>query len=164
VPEAEGACASRIEEYAKGKHLVFDEIEVGMEFPEVRVSLSEETCRAYCRVVGEEGAAFRDRSSALAEGYGDLVAPPSIVCLFGTPTVLFSGCEPKLIPPPGNVHYSQEYEFRKAVSPGDVLSIRSRVLRKEIRRERKHVTIESEYVNGRGQTVAVGRITAVWAK
>jgi acyl dehydratase len=155
---------SRIEEYARGKHLVFEDIEVGMRFPEVQVTLDEETCREYCRVVGESGGAFRNRSDALAEGYRDVVAPPTIVCLYGRPSLLFSACEPKLIPPPGNIHYSQDYQFLKATSPGDVLRIRSAVVAKEVRRERKHVTIESEYVNQRGEKVAVGRITAVWAK
>ena len=159
-----GARERRIEEYSRGHQLLFDEIEVGMQFPEVVRELSPEICRRYCEVVGAAEEVFSSREAALKDGYPGLIAPPSIVCMYGVPSVLLSGYEPKVIPPPGNVHYRQTYEFHKAVLADDRLTIRSTVAEKEIRRERKHVTIESEYRNQHGERVAVGRITAIWSK
>jgi acyl dehydratase len=159
-----GDRARRIEEYSRGHQLVFDEIEVGMEFPEVVRQLSPEICRRHCEVVGAKEEVFFSRDAAAAAGYPGLVAPPSVVCMYGVPSVLLSGYEPKVIPPPGNVHYRQTYEFRKVVRADDRLTIRSTVAEKEIRRDRKHVTIESEYRNREGERVAVGRITAIWSK
>lgn len=155
--------AARIEEYAKGRYLTFADIDVGMEFPEVVVAPTEEVCRRYAEVVGDVDGASTDSVSAGGDAGADVVAPPTLVCIYGTPSVVLSGHDPKVIPPPGNIHYSQDYEFYKAVRPGDRLRIRSRVLAKEVRRDRNYVTIQSEYVNQRDDRVAVGRITAVWS-
>lgn len=146
---------ARVEEYARGRHLTFAGIEVGMEFPEVTVSPTADVCRRYAEIVGDV---------APDDAEGGLVGSPTIVCLYGTPSAVLSGYDPKVIPPPGNIHYTQEYEFHEPVRPGDRLRIRSRVLAKEVRRGRNYVTIQSEYINQRDDRVAVGCITAVWSR
>ena len=155
---------SRIIDYNKGKQLLFDEIEVGMRFPEVFRQLSPQVCQRYCQVLGAEDEVYSSCEAAVAAGYRGVIAPPSIVCMYGVPSVLLSGYDPKVIPPPGNIHYSQSYEFIEAIRADDRLGIRSTVVAKEIRRERKHVTIESEYRSGEERVLAVGRITAIWSR
>ena len=75
-----------------------------------------------------------------------------------------SGFKPKVIPPPGNIHYRQEYEFLNTAYIGDIIRLKSVVTSKEIRKGRKYVTIESEYLNQDDVKIAVGRITPVWSR
>ncbi|MHB9150328.1 MAG: MaoC family dehydratase [Thermoleophilia bacterium] len=144
--------------------MTYADIDVGMEFPEVVVSPTDEVCRRYAEVVGEIGGSYDESGGAAEDPTGSIVASPTLISMYGTPSVLLSGYDPKVIPPPGNIHYSQDYEFQDAVHPGDRLRIHSKVLAKEVRRGRNYVTIESEYINQRGVRVAVGRITAVWSR
>lgn len=147
------ATESRIQEYSKGRQLLFDDFQIPMEFPEVEVCATVELCRDYLKALGEPSE--WDKTSTV---------PPSIVCLYGTPTVIFSGFDPRVIPPPGNIHYRQEYSFLKPIVPGERLIIRSTALNKEIIRDKKYITIESKYMDSNGSPVAIGRITVVWAK
>lgn len=154
----------RQEEYSKGKWLLFDEMNVGMEFPQVEFEVTKELVEKYCEAMEDENVVFSDADAAKNQGFSGAIAPPTIVCIFAIPSALLSGFVPKIIPPPGNIHYRQEYEFMSAASVGDTINVKSVVIKKEIRRERKYITIESEYVNQDGEKIAVGRITPIWSK
>lgn len=158
------ASKKKKEEYGKGRWLVFDEIEVGMEFPPVVFEVTAGLIDRYCRSMGDENPVYADHLSAKRKGFDGAIAPPTIICIYAIPSALLSGYDPKVIPPPGNIHYRQEYEFLRAIFPGDRINIRSVVINKEIRNGRKYVTIESEYMNQHGEKVAVGRITPIWSK
>jgi len=154
----------RQEEYNKGKWLVFDEMNVGIEFPQVEFEVTKELVEKYCEAMEDENVVFYDADAAKNQGFSGAIAPPTIVCIFAIPSALLSGFKPKIIPPPGNIHYRQEYEFLSPASVGDTINVKSVVIKKEIRKERKYVTIESEYVNQDGEKIAVGRITPIWAR
>ena len=154
----------RKQEYSQGKWLVFDDITVGMEFPPVEFAVTEALIDAYARAMGDRNPIYSDNSAAIAAGFKGPIAPATIVCIYAIPSALLSGFKPKVIPPPGNIHYRQEYEFFQAAGPGDVIHIRSVVIQKEVRKGRKFVTIESEYTNQDGKKIAVGRITPLWSK
>jgi 3-hydroxybutyryl-CoA dehydratase len=154
----------RQEEYGKGKWLLFDEISVGMEFPSVEFEITTELVEKYCTAVGENNPIFFDAGAAREKGFNGRVAPSAIVCIYAIPSALLSGFRPKVIPPPGNIHYRQEYEFLNPAGLGDRISVKSVVVSKEVRRGRKYITIESQYINQEGSKIAVGRITPIWAK
>ena len=154
----------RQEEYSKGKWLLFDEIDVGMEFPPVKFEVTKELVKKYCEAVGDENLIYHDADAARKQGFSGVIAPPTIVCIYAIPSALLSGFKPKVIPPPGNIHYRQEYEFQNAAKVGDRIQVKSVVIEKEIRKGRKFVTIESQYVNQDGVKIAVGRITPIWSK
>lgn len=154
----------RKRQYSKGKWLIFDDITIGMEFPPVEFVVTEELVEKYSRAMGDPNPIYLDEKTAEREGFDGSIAPATIVCIYAIPSALLSGYKPKVIPPPGNIHYRQEYEFFQAARPGDVIRIRSVVINKEVRKGRKFVTIESEYTNPNGKKIAVGRITPVWAK
>lgn len=136
-----------------------------MEFPPVEFELTKELVEKYCAAMGDDNPVFKDGGAARAKGFsGGAIAPPTIVCIYAIPSALLSGFKPKLIPPPGNIHYRQEYEFQNAAKVGDRIQVRSIVIRKEIWKGRKFVTIESQYVNQDGVKIAVGRITPIWAR
>jgi len=154
----------RQEEYSKGKWLLFDEMSVGMAFPPIEFEVTEALVEKYCAAVGESNAIFHDTVVAREKGFNDRIAPSTIVCIYAIPSALLSAFEPKVIPPPGNIHYRQEYEFLSSAGIGDRIQIKSVVIEKEIRRERKYITIESQYTNQEGIKIAVGRITPIWSK
>ncbi|MDY7035976.1 MAG: MaoC family dehydratase N-terminal domain-containing protein [Thermodesulfobacteriota bacterium] len=158
------AFKKRQEEYGKGKWLLFNEIEVGMEFPVVKFALTRELIRKYCRAMGDVNPVYTDEEAAKEAGFDGPIAPTTIVCIYAIPSALLSGYDPKIIPPPGNIHYRQEYEFMNSASPGDTISVKSTVVNKEIRKGRNYITIESEYSNQDGKKIAIGRITPTWAK
>ncbi len=154
----------RLEEYSQGEWLIFDNISVGMEFPPVEFELTEELIEKYCRAMGDDNPVYTDEKVARTEGYSGPIAPATIVCIYAIPTALLSGYKPKVIPPPGNIHFRQEYEFLNTASTGDTIHVKSVVVNKETRKGRNYVTIESEYLNQDGKKIAVGRITPIWAK
>jgi acyl dehydratase len=154
----------RKQEYSKGKWLVFDDISVGMEFPPVEFQITEALVDKYSRAMGDRNPIYSDEKDAAQAGFKGAIAPATIVCIYAIPSALLSGFNPKVIPPPGNIHYRQEYEFFQAAMPGDVIHIRSVVIQKDVRKDRKFVTIESVYTNQDEKKIAVGRITPLWAK
>ncbi len=154
----------RQEEYSKGKWLLFEDIKEGMEFPPVEFEVGRELVKNYCKALGDDNPVYDDAEAARKEGFSGAIAPTTIVCIYAIPSALLRGFTPKVIPPPGNIHYRQEYEFLSAASIGDKIRIKSIVTKKEIRSERKYVTIESQYINQDGKKIAVGRITPIWSK
>ena len=160
----DNAINARRREYSKGKWLIFDDISIGMEFPPVEFVVTEELVEGYAGAMGDRNPIYADEKVAAMEGFDGSIAPATIVCIYAIPSALLSGYDPKVIPPPGNIHYRQEYEFFRAARPGDVVRIRSVVINKEVRKGKKFVTIESEYSNQKEEKIAVGRITPVWAK
>lgn len=159
-----GTLKERKREYSQGKWLVFDNITVGMEFPPVEFSVTEALIDAYSHAMGDGNPIYSDQGAAIEAGFKGPIAPATIVCIYAIPSALLSGFKPKVIPPPGNIHYRQEYEFFQAAGSGDVIHIRSVVIQKEVRKGRKFVTIESVYTNQDGTKIAVGRITPLWSK
>jgi len=154
----------KLEGYSQGKWLVFDEIGVGMEFPPVEFEITKGLVEKYCTAMRDDNPVFDDAGAVREEGFGGAIAPPTIVCIYAIPSALLSGFKPKVIPPPGNIHYRQEYEFLSSARVGDRIHIKSVVVNKEIRKGRRYVTIESEYINQDGAKIAVGRITPVWSR
>lgn len=160
----EMSLTKRREEYSKGKWLLFDDMEVGMTFPRVEFEITEELVQKYSEAMGDDNPLYKDAELASDQGFEGAVAPATIVCIYAIPSALLSGFEPKMIPPPGNIHYRQEYEFMNAATVGEKISVNSAVVSKEIRKGRKFITIESQYKNQDGKMIAVGRITPVWSK
>jgi 3-hydroxybutyryl-CoA dehydratase len=161
---ADTGLRERQEEYSRGKWLLFDEIQEGMEFPPVQFELTPELIKKYCEAMGDVNPVYTDAEAAKKQGFAGPIAPATIVCIYAIPSALLSGYKPKMIPPPGNIHYRQEYRFLNAARPGDRINVRSVVVHKEVRKGRKYVTIETAYLNQDGKTIAVGRITPIWAK
>ena len=93
----------RREEYSKGKWLLFDEIEVGMEFPLVKFELTQELVEKYCKAMGDLNPVYSDEVDAKNKGFSAPIAPATIVCIYAIPSALLSGYDPKIIPPPGNI-------------------------------------------------------------
>jgi 3-hydroxybutyryl-CoA dehydratase len=160
----DGPLKKKQEEYGQGKWLLFDEIGLGMEFPPVEFEITPELVEKYCSAMQDNNPIFVDSDATRDRGFGGSIAPPTIVCIYAIPSALLSGFNPKVIPPPGNIHFRQEYEFLTPARVGDRIQVKSVVVNKEIQKGRRFVTIESEYINQTGEKIAVGRITPIWSR
>ena len=156
--------SARQNEYSKGKWLLYDDIFVGMEFPTVKFTITEELVKKYCKAMGDDNPLYYDSEYAKNLGFSRPIAPSTIVCIYAIPSALLSGYKPKIIPPPGNIHFRQEYEFFNAAQTGDIISIFSTVINKEILHMKRFVTIESLYFNQQEKKIACGKITPIWSK
>lgn len=65
--------------------------------------------------------------------------------------------------PPGNVHAGQNFTLHRLPSAGDRLVTELRCAGKEIKNERRWLTLETATRNAAGETMWTGRITAIWA-
>lgn len=65
--------------------------------------------------------------------------------------------------PPGNVHAAQRFELLRLPRVGEVLVTIVSCLEKEIRRERRRVTLTTETTGDEGPTLR-GRMTVLWAR
>ncbi|MWB77519.1 hypothetical protein GLS40_05745 [Pseudooceanicola sp. 216_PA32_1] len=66
--------------------------------------------------------------------------------------------------PPGNIHAGQKLRlYGRAPHRGEVLTIATRVVRKEERKGRKWLTFESEIAAG-GEKLLSGEILTIWAE
>lgn len=160
----ENTLKERQEQYSKGKWLLFNEMHVGMSFPQVEFEVTRELVEKYAAAMGDDNPIFYDAAAARQAGFEGAIAPPTIVCIYAIPSALLSGFNPKVIPPPGNIHYRQEYKFLNAARIGDTIRVKSVVANKETRKGKKYVTIECHYENQDGEKIAVGRITPIWSK
>ena len=146
------------------EELTFDEMEIGMEFPDTTYALGEETVSKYIDVVDDRNPLYTDEAEAKKLGFGGVIAPATSVCLFTKPSNLLSGLKPKRRPPSGSIHVSQKYEFINVIRPGDVITSKSKVLDKYLKKGSKYVHIGTDCFNANGANVAVGESIGIWAK
>ena len=146
------------------EELTFDELKVGLEFPPATYELSEDTVSKYIDVVDDRNPLYTDEDEAKSSGFGGVIAPAAIICLFTNPSSLLSGLRPKKRPPSGSIHVAQKYTFINVIRPGDVITLRSKVVDKYLKKGRKYVHIETGcYTENEGK-VASGEIVGIWAK
>lgn len=65
--------------------------------------------------------------------------------------------------PPGNIHARQQMTMRQAICQGDAITTVLRCIHKEMRKERRYVTLEAMAHNQRGEPCFTGVMTLIWA-
>ena len=75
----ESALKKRLEQYSKGKWLLFDEMDVGMTFPRVEFEVTRELVEKYTAAMGDDNPIFHDAATAGKAGFESPIAPPTIV-------------------------------------------------------------------------------------
>lgn len=112
--------------------------------------------RRYAAAIGEIDPACFDIDAAREAGHADLLAPPTFVY------TLSSGTVPGVsLPPAGNLHGEQEFEFHRPVVAGDQVSVVRRLVDTKVRdgrsgRMRIH-TFENQGTDEAGELVFVAR-------
>jgi acyl dehydratase len=121
-------------------------LEKGHRFPPVTFALDEAAVRGYLEAV--EDAAL----PALCEDEGQTWAPPMAVA-----ALALRGLMEAMGLPPGAIHASQEFEFRRPVAVGERLASRAWLAHRSQRSGWLALAVEMEAVDETGQAVLAGR-------
>ena len=132
----------------------------GKEYQEVSFTVERDRVVQFADAVGEDNATFRDADAATSQGYGEQLAPPTFVTVMQIMTsgqvVLDQelGLNYALV-----VHAEQEYEWRRPVQVGDVLSAVPRIADIYAKGSNEFLVIEADIKDAAGQTVVIARTT-----
>ena len=135
---------------------------IGKKYPATVYEVGKEKIKEYAAAVGEVNPLYLDDEKAAAGPYGGIVAPPLFAvvyakapagaCLFDTELALNL---------PMLVHGEQEFEFGALVRPGDVITTGGFIENITDKKGKDFVTLKSESVNQKGETVCSARWTFV---
>ncbi len=132
----------------------------GKEYQEVSFEVRREDVDAFAAAIGERAAVFTDAAGAREAGYPEQVAPPTFIAkmqMFTSGQVVLDrelGLNYMLV-----VHGEQEYEWRRPLVVGDVVSTTPRIARIYSRGPNEFLVIEADVRDAAGETVVVARTT-----
>jgi acyl dehydratase len=132
----------------------------GKEYQEVSFAVERDRVIQFADAIGEDDPVFRDPVAARETGYPEQIAPPTFVTvmqIMTTGQVVLDqdlGLNYSLV-----VHGEQEYEWRRPVLVGDVLSATPRIADIYARGPNEFLVIEAEIRDRAGETVVVARST-----
>jgi acyl dehydratase len=132
----------------------------GKEYPEVSLTVERDQVMQFDDAVGEDNPVFREPEAAKSAGYAEQVAPPTFV----TKVQIMSSAQVVLDQELGLnymmvVHGEQEFEWRRPVVVGDVLTAVPRIADIYAKGPNEFLVIEAEVKDDSGETVAVSRTT-----
>lgn len=134
----------------------------GKEYQEITFPVDRERVGAFAAAVAEDGPLFNDASAAREAGYSEQVAPPTFVTviqiLASAQVVLDQelGLDYSRV-----VHGEQEFDWRRPVVVGDVLSAVPRISEIHAKGSNEFLVIESHIRDSAGETVVVARSTLI---
>jgi acyl dehydratase len=132
----------------------------GREYQEVSFPVLREQVIDFADAIGEDTPLFRDPEAAKAAGYPEQLAPPTFVTKMQIMTsgqVVVDqelGLNYALV-----VHGEQEYEWRRPIVVGDVLSAVPRIADIYAKKSNEYLVIEAEIKDASGELVVVARTT-----
>lgn len=136
---------------------------VGYEFPPFRFTVERGKIREFVRAIGDRNPIYVDPEAAKAAGFRDVTIPPTF------PTVIdmwgggdfFQLMAALDLNPAKVLHGEQEYEYLAEVYPGDEITARMKVVKAAKKTgnsgDMKILTVETVYVNRRGDAVLIAR-------
>lgn len=137
-----------------------------------RYPVEYDPIRRHCHMVDDTNPLFLDPAHARAQGYRDVVCPPTLVSYFASdgiwpPAGEAGATGPRFMPPtPGNrfINMGNEVEYLKPVCVGDTLAVRQRiadVFQKGIRLDPEATWIVTERIvsNQSNEDVVIERNT-----
>lgn len=132
----------------------------GKEYQEVAVTVDRDDVLRFADAIGEDNPVFRDPQAARAAGYPEQIAPPTFVTRMQIMTSGQVVADPELgLNYAMVVHGEQEYDWRRPVLVGDVLSAVPRIADMYSRGPNEFLVIEADLRDAFGATVVVARTT-----
>jgi len=142
----------------KPSYLTFEDMQIGLEGPALTYTVTAEAVEKYALAVEHLDPLFLDDKVAAESEWGGRIAPPTGAAMFLLSPREIGG----KLNPPGRVHAKQQYEFHRPTRVGDVLTARTVVVDRYIKRERKYVAMETVVVDQFGEKVVTSRGTSIW--
>ncbi|MCL6635032.1 MAG: MaoC family dehydratase N-terminal domain-containing protein [Peptococcaceae bacterium] len=141
-------------------------VQVGRELANFSFTVERGKIREFVQAIGDPNPVYTDSGHARAEGYRDVIAPPT----FGTAIEFWGGndfmakCRELEMDPVKVLHGEQEYLYFGEINAGDVIKARQRLAGFEEKKSMYLFILETEYVNQRGEKVLVSRSTVIERK
>jgi acyl dehydratase len=142
-----------------------DESVKGKKLAEFTFLVEPAKLREMAESIGDPNPVYRDAEAARAEGFSDIIAPPT----FGTAINLWGGlgfsdiCKKLEANPLKVLHAEQEYEYFGQVAAGESLRCTMTVSDYYVKEGRsgvmKFAVLETDSFNQKGEKVLVGRST-----
>jgi acyl dehydratase len=135
---------------------------LGKEYEPVVYEVGREKIREFARAVGETDPIYHEAEAARARGYPEQVAPltfPTVIHVRSGPQVIMDpelGLNYALV-----VHGTQEFEYRRPIVAGDVLTATPRIAEITARGPHEFLTIETPMADPAGELVCVARATLI---
>lgn len=132
----------------------------GKEYQEVTFEVERGRVLQFADAIGEDDPIYRDPEAARAAGFPEQVAPPT----FPTVMQIMTSGQVVLDQDLGLnyavvVHGEQEYDWRRPIVVGDVLSATPRIADIFARGPNEFLIIEAEITDAGGEVVCVARTT-----
>ena len=134
----------------------------GKKYPGVTYEVGREKIREFAQAVGETNPVYQDPEAAKAGGHPEQVAPltfPTVLHLRSGPQVVMDpelGLDYSLV-----VHGTQEFEYRRPIVAGDVLTAIPRIAEITAKGPHEFLTIETTMTDAGGEVVCVARATLI---
>lgn len=132
----------------------------GKQYQEVSFTVDRDRVLAFADAIGEDNPVFREAAAARGAGHEGQLAPPTFVTVMQIMTsgqVVLDrdlGLDYSRV-----VHGEQEYQWRRPVRVGDVLTAVPRLADLYAKGPNEFLVIESEIRDASGETVVVARST-----
>lgn len=131
---------------------------VGREYPPVTYEVGREKMREFATAVLESGDIYHDRESAKQLGLTEQVAPLTFATILGIRSNPAAVIDPELgLNYALVVHGSQEFEYRRPILAGDILTATPKITDMTDRGANEYLTIETTIADASGEVVCVAR-------
>ena len=142
--------------------LTYDIVNIGEELAPLTYEITPENVQWYLEEAEETNPFYTDPELAEQSGLGGPVTPPIIFCMYAPPPELFASLGFKF--PAHTIHAASECTFIKPVRPWGIITSKSKIRDKYIRKGRKYVVLEIHSFNQNGELVMINIHTSVWPK
>jgi acyl dehydratase len=132
----------------------------GKEYERISFTVERDRVNAFARAIGEDNPVFTDPAAARQAGHPEQLAPPTFVTvmqILASAQVVMDGSLG--LDYSRVVHGEQEYQWRRPVRVGDVLSAVPRIADVYAKGPNEFLVLESEVADQSGETVVVARTT-----
>lgn len=139
---------------------------IGKQFPSLTFAVERGKIKEFAMAVNDPNPVYYDREKAREQGYRDIIAPPT----FGTVIDYWGGmdfmkmCVFLQVNPVMVLHGEQEYEYFGEINPGDEITATTVVSGCQEKKNMYVLTMDTDYVNQRGETVMKCRHTIIERK
>jgi len=138
---------------------------IGKEYREYTFEIEKCKIRELARAIGDKSKIFYDEDAAREDGFEGLAVPPTFSTLFAMAGGLESVIKDLKIDMTKLLHGGQEYEYFKAIKPGDVVKGKT-VIKDVIEKSGKAGTMdflvmETTYINQNEEPVLCDKCTLV---
>ena len=130
----------------------------GKSYEPVTYEVERDRVSDFAAAIGEEAAVFRDPGAASAAGFAEQVAPPTFATVMNISISGQAVTDPELgLDYARVVHAEMEYEWRRPVVVGDVLTATPRIADIYARGPNEFLVVEADIADATGQTVVWSR-------